>query len=106
MTSTGKSPPDADRGPRRGPDQSALDKRLNPDRTSGPSPVFEWRVTWRRTAWSANSQSKSRILQRSSDARRLLEKILDHQERGLSPAIVRLDRRPVGLWETVEEHAP
>lgn len=57
----------------------------------------EYRVTWRRAAWSASTGSKSRTYADRDRAERFAER-LRRPWAGLSPAVVTVQQREVGPW--------
>jgi hypothetical protein len=58
----------------------------------------EYRVSWRRVAWSSNTRDNARIFQTRDAAERFVARLADYQRRGLSPAVIRVSWRPAGQW--------
>lgn len=65
-------------------------------------PRYEYVVRWRRAAWSITTKSKLRKFDHAHHAQDFVRKLqnADGDWSELSPAIIRVDRRPVGEWES------
>lgn len=59
---------------------------------------FEYRVSYRRFAWTASTSSKTRRFARREDAERFVARLQDHRRVGLSRAIWTVSHRRVGPW--------
>lgn len=60
---------------------------------------YEYRVSYRRRAWSSNTHTKSRTFESEPAARRFVDRLRSSGRPDLSPAVaVTVERREVGEW--------
>jgi hypothetical protein len=59
--------------------------------------LIEYRITWRRPHWTANSANKSRHMQRATDVDRFIAGL-----RARGPlSLLHVDQRYVGAWQPI-----
>ncbi|MUL39611.1 hypothetical protein FZ103_00180 [Streptomonospora sp. PA3] len=61
--------------------------------------MFEYRIQWRRSTWSATASTKSRIFSRERDARAFIAKLEGVDRPDLGEPQIWISRRRVGSWE-------
>lgn len=64
----------------------------------GAGAGIEYRVIWRREAWSVRTQSKTRTYDSREAAERFVARLRQHRAIGLSPALMRVSWRYVADW--------